>query len=118
MGVREGTPRQGSRGGNGRGRTMTSGGKASRGSALEALFALYPPVLFERGATLIENTLLETTDFAPPAGPQADLGGPDPNAYVGYIVEGLVRGVWNRSTLAPGNRATAIVAGDGRWVGV
>jgi CRP-like cAMP-binding protein len=36
---------------------------------------------------------------------------------VGYVVEGLVRGVWHRSRLAPASRATAIVSGDGRWIG-
>jgi len=97
---------------------MAGAEEGSREAALASLLARFPPIPFERGATLIENSLLETTDFALPVAPRSAHAGPDPNAFVGYIVEGLVRGVWNRSTLSPGNRATAIVAGDGRWVGV
>ncbi len=97
---------------------MDEAGEGARKAAFETLFEAFPPVLFERGATLIENSLLETTDFAPADASRPGPAPPRCPSYVGYIVEGLVRGVWDRSTLAPRNRATAIVAGDGRWFGV
>jgi len=89
---------------------------SSADAGLERLFARFPPEMFERGAPLIENALLETTDFAPASPGKAPAGPPAPS-FVGYVIEGLVRGVWNRNALAPRNRATAIVAGDGRWIG-
>ncbi len=80
--------------------------------------AKFPPQVFERGETLLENILLETVDFADPADAAAVPAEPGPEPRLGYVHEGLVRGVWNRNTIAPANRATAIVAGDARWVGV
>ncbi len=65
----------------------------------------HPPELFERGRVLIENTFLQTG---------ADRSG----AKVAYLHEGLVRGVWHRDKIAPSSRATALVAGDGCWIGV
>jgi len=85
--------------------------------ALAALLEKFPPQHFERGDTLIENVLLETTDFEPVPGPSGTPDSPDPASFVGYVVEGLVRGVWHHSRIAPSSRATAIVAGDGRWFG-
>jgi hypothetical protein len=73
--------------------------------------------MFERGETLIETVLLETMDFAPKSGPGGGAPVTESAPLVGYIVEGLVRGMWNKNTLAPRSRATAIVAGDGRWIG-
>lgn len=86
--------------------------------AFRALLEKFPPELFERGETLIENTLLQTTDFAPPVEHGSAAAEPGAVPVVGYVVEGLVRGMWDKSSLAPAVRATAIVAGDGRWVGV
>ncbi len=86
-------------------------------AAVRPVLDRFPPQLFERGAILIENTLLETTDFEPREGSPEPGTGKGPPPVVGYVVEGLVRGQWNRNTLAPRNRATAIVAGDGRWIG-
>jgi CRP-like cAMP-binding protein len=86
-------------------------------AAIEALLERHPPQVFERGETLIETTLLETTDFAPHSDPGAAPSVPGAHPLVGYVVEGLVRGMWNRNTIAPSNRATATVAGDGRWIG-
>ncbi|MCE9635337.1 MAG: helix-turn-helix domain-containing protein [Planctomycetes bacterium] len=60
---------------------------------------------FERGAIVIENTFMQT-----------DAGGRTP--LVAYVHEGLVRGVWHRDKIAPTSRATALVAGDGCWIGV
>lgn len=37
---------------------------------------------------------------------------------VAYVHEGLVRGVWHRDKIAPSSRATALVAGDGCWIGI
>lgn len=86
-------------------------------ASLRALLEKFPPESFERGATLIDSPLLETADFEP----TAESGAPNTEAEaaprVGFVVEGLVRGTWNRSPIAPQNRATAIVAGDGRWIG-
>ena len=82
--------------------------------ALAPLLETFPPQSFDRGETLIENFLLETNDFEPEGGPGGPDDEPDPDSLVGYVVEGLVRGVWHRSRIAPANRATAIVAGDGR----
>ena len=84
---------------------------------MEGVLGRFPPQVFERGETLIENTLLQTTDFGPHAEGAVEPAEPGAEACVGFVVEGLVRGVWNRNTIAPTNRATAIVAGDGRWVG-
>ncbi len=86
--------------------------------ALDPLLAKYPPQVFERGETLLENSLLQTTDFADPTAAPAGPEDPSQVPHLGYVIEGLVRGVWDRNTLAPANRATAIVAGDARWVGV
>lgn len=74
--------------------------------------------MFERGETLLENSLLLTADFADPTDAREVPVEPGPPPHLGYVLEGLVRGVWDRNTLAPANRATAIVAGDRRWVGV
>jgi hypothetical protein len=87
------------------------------GGVVRPVLERFPPQFFERGAILIENTLLDTTDFEPRKGPRPGPEEAGPPPVVGYVVEGLVRGQWNRNTLAPRNRATAIVAGDGRWIG-
>ena len=67
-------------------------------AGLEAALERFPPRLFERGETLIR----------PRAGDPPSLG---------FVVEGLVRGLWFGSDLAPGCRSTATIAGDGRWFG-
>lgn len=85
--------------------------------ALRALLERFPPESFERGGTLIDSSLLETADFEPATEPGAAHFETEALPRVGYVVEGLVRGMWNRNALAPANRATAIVAGDGRWIG-
>jgi hypothetical protein len=96
---------------------MAGRGLGSRESALRLLLDRFPLETFECGEVLIENVLLETTDFTPSAGSRGAAAAAPVPSFVGYVAEGLVRGVWNRSTLAPLNRATAIVAGDGRWIG-
>src|SRR5262245_38700224 len=63
-----------------------------------AILERFPPVDFARGQTLIRND------------------GPG-TAALGYVFEGLVRGAWNRSVIAPRNRATTVIAGDRRWIG-
>lgn len=87
---------------------------AHRGPALAHVSALaagvgvreiverFPPRLFERGDTLVEVP---------------SPGVPRRPPCLAYVIEGLVRGAWHRSALSPETRATAIVAGDGRWVG-
>jgi hypothetical protein len=40
-----------------------------------------------------------------------------PAPLLAYVHEGLVRGTWNESPSGPGAGTTAVVAGDGRWVG-
>ena len=72
--------------------------------ALREVFERFQPEDFERGSVLIENTYLQT-------------GADGSHPSLAYVHEGLVRGVWNRSKFAPLNRATATVAGDGRWIG-
>jgi CRP/FNR family cyclic AMP-dependent transcriptional regulator len=71
---------------------------------IELVLQHFPPRVFERGETLVLNAYRQ------------GAAGPDEPAMI-YIVEGLVRGAWNRSAIAPGSRATAVVAGDGRWLG-
>jgi len=73
-------------------------------SGLELVLAKFPPRVFERGETIVLNSFLQAS------------GEKDEPALI-YILEGLVRGAWNRSAIAPGSRATAVVAGDGRWLG-
>jgi hypothetical protein len=70
----------------------------------EWLLSRFQPETFDRGEVLIENTFLQT-------------GADGTHPLLAYVHEGLVRGVWNRSKFAPRNRATAIVAGDRRWIG-
>ena len=70
---------------------------------LEDLLRQFPGRTFARGEVLIENTYGQPTRIRRPA--------------LAYIAEGLVRGVRNRSMVAPKNRATVVVAGDGRWIG-
>ncbi len=72
---------------------------------LRALLGRFPPRRFERGDTLVHNTLHESFQRPGAAGSLA------------YIVEGLVRGAWNSPFIAPENHATTIVAGDARWIG-
>ena len=67
-----------------------------------AVLERFPPIEFERGQTLIRNTFK-----------QGVVGEP----ALGYVFEGLVRGAWNRSAIAPRHRATAVIAGDRRWIG-
>lgn len=69
------------------------------------LSGAHPAEEFPRGAVLIENTFLQT-------------GASGAAPVVAYIHEGLVRGVWHRDKIAPASRATALVAGDGCWIGV
>jgi hypothetical protein len=71
---------------------------------LDAALVRFPPRRFERGDTLIHNTRHQSV--------------PEGSGSVAYIVEGLVRGAWNRPFIAPNRQAATIVAGDGRWVGV
>lgn len=73
-------------------------------AAMAEVFARFPPERFERGDVLIENTFMQTN---------ADREHP----MLAYVHEGLVRGAWNRSKIAPRNRATAVIAGDHRWIG-
>jgi hypothetical protein len=74
------------------------------GAAMAEVFTRYPAERFERGDVLIENTFMQTN---------ADRDHP----MLAYVHEGLVRGAWNRSKIAPRNRATAVIAGDHRWIG-
>jgi hypothetical protein len=67
-----------------------------------AILERFPPVEFERGQTLIRNTYRQPISGEP---------------ALGYVFEGLVRGAWNRSAIAPKNRSTAVIAGDRRWIG-
>jgi hypothetical protein len=67
-----------------------------------AVLERFPPVEFERGQTLIRNTFRQRVPAEP---------------ALGYVFEGLVRGQWNRSSIAPKLRATAVIAGDRRWIG-
>jgi CRP-like cAMP-binding protein len=67
------------------------------------LLRRFPSREFERGDILIENTYRQPSRVRRPT--------------LAYVVEGLVRGVRNRSVVAPRNRATVVVAGDGRWIG-
>jgi hypothetical protein len=81
-------------------------GPGSEGGAapeLRALLERFPPRVFQRGQTLVHNTRHQ-------AAPQSA-------GSLAYILEGLVRGAWNAPFIAPANRATTIIAGDGRWVG-
>ena len=73
-------------------------------AAMAEVFARFPAERFERGDVLIENTFMQTN---------ADRDHP----MLAYVHEGLVRGAWNRSKIAPRNRATAVIAGDHRWIG-
>ena len=75
--------------------------------ALRDFLAAHPPRSFDRGETLIHNTRHQSGQSGISAG-----------GSVAYVVEGLVRGGWNRPFIAPRHQATTIVAGDGRWVGV
>jgi hypothetical protein len=70
---------------------------------IAALLDRFPPQVFQRGETLVHNTRHQ----------QAATG----SGSLAYIFEGLVRGAWNAPFIAPANRATTIIAGDGRWVG-
>lgn len=63
-----------------------------------------PGERYERGAVVIESAFLQTDAAGSPG-------------RVAWIHEGLVRATWNRSKLAPSSRATALVAGDGCWIG-
>lgn len=78
-----------------------------RGPELRDFLTLCPPRQFDRGDTLIHNTYHR-------AAPRPDTS----PASVAYVVEGLVRGAWNGPFIAPETRATTLVAGDGRWVGL
>lgn len=84
---------------------------------IRELLERFPPEEFERGATVIDNFLLETNDFLPRSAADTPPGPPGAEPRVGFVQEGLVRGVWSGNTLAPAIRATAIVSGDGRWFG-
>src|SRR5690349_14353007 len=84
---------------------------------LDALFAAHPPQTFERGELLIESVLVQTSDLTKTASPSITPPDLQQAAVVGYVVEGLVRGMWNRSRTGSSARSTAIVSGDGRWVG-
>jgi CRP-like cAMP-binding protein len=70
---------------------------------LDELLHRFPARAFERGEVLIENTYGQPARVRRPA--------------LAYVLEGLVRGVRNKSMVAPANRATVVVAGDGRWIG-
>jgi CRP-like cAMP-binding protein len=98
---------------------MASSGTADGGGGggLVDSLAAHPPQPFERGALLIESILLETADLGPATSPPPTPTSGEPRALVGYVVEGLVGGMWSGSRIAPENRGTAIVAGDGRWIG-
>jgi CRP-like cAMP-binding protein len=70
---------------------------------LAELLQRFPGRAYDRGDILIENT------YGQP--------GRSPTPALAYIAEGLVRGVRNRSMVAPRNRSTVVIAGDGRWIG-
>jgi hypothetical protein len=82
--------------------------------SVQALLAAHPPQTFERGEVLIEDSLLQTSDLTV-ADTTIEIS-PDA-VHIGYVVEGLVRGMWNRNSAAPMKRATAVLSGDGRWIG-
>jgi CRP-like cAMP-binding protein len=70
---------------------------------LADLLQRFPCRDYDRDEILIENTYRQPSRVKRPS--------------VAYIAEGLVRGMRNRSMVAPANRATVVVAGDGRWIG-
>lgn len=71
-------------------------------AGLRDLLDRFRPRTFARDDVVIHNTRHEP----------GDRGG-----TLAYVVEGLVRGAWNAPFIAPENRATTLVAGDGRWIG-
>jgi CRP-like cAMP-binding protein len=70
---------------------------------LADLLQQFPARRFDRGDILIENTYGQA--------------GHTPTPALAYVAEGLVRGVRNHSMVAPRNRSTVVIAGDGRWIG-
>lgn len=64
----------------------------------------FPANTFEVDSVLIDNTFRQRDS-------------PSHEGRVAYIHEGLVKGAWRRSIIAPEHHAVAIVAGDGRWIG-
>jgi hypothetical protein len=84
-------------------------------AAIGALHGDYPPQTFATGEVLIDSVFLQTADLGRTGPPTT----PDPAfpPLVGYIHEGLVRGKWHRRPIAPRVKATAVVTGDGRWIG-
>ena len=70
---------------------------------IAALLERFPARVFKRGETLVHNTRHQRS--------------PKASGSLAYVLEGLVRGAWNAPFIAPANRATTIIAGDGRWVG-
>jgi hypothetical protein len=70
---------------------------------LRVVLERFPPRVFQRGEVLVHNTRHQEP-------PRAE-------GSLAYVIEGLVRGAWNAPFIAPANRATTLIAGDGRWVG-
>jgi CRP-like cAMP-binding protein len=71
---------------------------------LEAFLKRFPPRSYDRGDAILLNASTR------PAERQEEPA-------LGYVLDGLVRVTWLRGYGAPGNRASAAVAGDGRWIG-
>jgi hypothetical protein len=85
---------------------VTEGVSVARGSpeGLRDLLDRFPPRSYARGDVLIENSYKRTEVLR--------------QTWLGYVVRGLVRGTWNHNLIAPDNRATTSIAGDGRWIGL
>jgi len=83
--------------------TRASGWDGRAAPEMRELLERFPPQVFQRGEILVHNT--------------RHLDAPPASGSLAYVVEGLVRGAWNAPFIAPANRATTIIAGDGRWVG-
>lgn len=76
-----------------------------RAPEVDEFLAGLAPADFEAGEVLIPNTYRQTDAV-------------DHVARLAFVRFGLVQGAWHHSTLAPQHRAAAVVAGDGRWIGL
>jgi CRP-like cAMP-binding protein len=72
---------------------------------LRAFLSRFPLRRFDPPDPLIVNTYRQP-------------GAEDHVPRLAYVQEGLVRGNWHRSIVAPTLRVTAVVAGDRRWIGL
>jgi len=70
----------------------------------DRLIERFPPRRFDRGDVVLHGLV--------PGAPA-----PKREPALGLVVAGLVRVSWMRGYGAPGSRASAVVAGDGRWIG-